>query len=338
MIYLRIGTRLLFIRSSNPLATRNSLIEHVGCKEVTLEEGQRESDENNTLLFITPTGLKITNSDDVDHILLAGGSGTAVLSEVVNKKLMDDIERIDMGPRILIFRVPEIDEKILEVLAKDFNAHRVTWKEGVRLGEKDQTLLGLTTQRLHQALDENAIHEQHLLIDQPLNECYAQLRREALLYITHSLKDGSWYEYRINLYDIRDNYELHYQRLIQVISGLELGMILGESWTRDHAMALMSVLAYQVKLFSFSKPREVKKILVGLEYDEEGRRLADFDLYHRNKKVAWTETQQDTLRRSDKRNKIEEGIHLRKELMDKMPGRDMKKLLQLEEKLKEKSC
>ncbi len=337
MIYLRVGTRLLFIRSTNPQETSQRLTMHLGCREVTLEEGQRESDENSTLLFITPTGLEITDSDDAAYILLAEGSGTAVLSEVINQQLMDDIERIDMGPRILIFRVPEIEDEIIEVLAKDFNARRVTWKEGVRLGEKGQTMLGLTTQRLHQALDEKAVHNQHLLIDQPLNECYAQLRREALLYITHSLKDGSWYEYRINLYDTKENYELHYKRLIQVISGLEMGMILGESWTRDHALALMSVMAYQVRLFSFLKPPEIKKILVGLEYDEKGHRLADFDLYHRNKKVAWTETQKNTVRLGDKRNKKEEGIHLRNELMVKMPVREKDKLLQLEEKLKEKT-
>lgn len=336
MIYLRIGTRLLFVRSMNPKGTCQSWIDQLGCKEVTLEQGQRESDENSTLLFITPTGLEITDPDDAVHILLAGGSGTAVLSGVINQNLMEGIERIDMGPRILIFRVPEIETEILEVLAKDFQARRVSWKEGVRLGEKDQTLLGLTTQRLHQALDEREIHEEYLLIDQPLNECYAQLRREALLYITHSLKDGSWYEFRINLYDTKSQYELHYQRLIQVISGLELGMILGESWTRDHALSLMSVMAYQVRLFSFLKPQEVKKILVGLEYDESGRRLADFDLYHRNKKVAWTETQRDTARLGDKRNKKDEGIYLRNELMSKMPEKERKKLLQLEATLGKK--
>lgn len=331
MIFLRIGTRLLFIRSINPQEICQRLTAQLGCKEVTLEEGQRESDENSTLLFITPTGLTLTDADDAEHILLAQSSGTAVLSEMINQNLIDGIERIDMGPRILIFRVPEIEDEIMSVLARDFSARSVTWKEGVRLGEKDQTLLGLTTQRLHQALGEHAIHSQHLLIDQPLNECYAQLRREALLYITHSLKDGSWYEYRINLYDTRGNYELHYQRLIQVISGLELGMILGESWTKDHALALMSVMAYQVRLFSFLKPPEVKKILVGLEYDEVGHRLADFDLYHRNKKVSWIETQKETARRDNKRNKKEEGIHLRNELMSKMPEREKNKLLQLEE-------
>ncbi len=330
MIYLRIGTRLLFIRSTNPQETCQRLVANLGYKEVTLEEGQRESDENSTLLFITPAGLALTDADDAEHILLAQDNGTTVLSEVINQNLLVGIERIDMGPRILIFRIPEIEDKIMEVLVRDFSARRVTWKEGVRLGEKDQTLLGLTTQRLHQALDEHAIHNQQLLIDQPLYECYAQLRREALLYITHSLKDGSWYEYRINLYDTRGNYELHYQRLIQVISGLELGMILGESWTKDHALALMSVMAYQVRLFSFLKPPEVKKILVGLEYDEAGRRLADFDLYYRNKKVSWIETQKEIAQRDNKRNKKEEGIYLRKELMDKMPEREKNKLLQLE--------
>ncbi|MDW7670737.1 MAG: hypothetical protein SCK57_01215 [Bacillota bacterium] len=334
MVYLRVGTRLLFIRSTSPDGTCDKLMEQLKLRHVTMEEGLRESDENTSLLFITPTGLEVTDADDARHILLSKENGTGILSQIINKGLSSEIQRVDLGPRILILRVPDNEEKVLTALAKDYHAQVVTWKEGVRLGEKDQTLLGLTTHRLHQALGENAIFPKQLLIDQPLQECYAQLRREALLYITHSLKDGSWFEYRINLFDMKERYELHYQRLILVIAALEMGLILGENWTRDHALALMSVLAYQVRLFSFLQPNEVKQILIGLEYDGEGRRLADFDLYHRNKKVAWTQTQKDVTKLSEKRNKKEEGIYRRNELLNKLTGKEQKKLLDLENMIK----
>lgn len=338
MVYLRVGTRLLFIRAESPDDACRKLQDELNAHTATLEEGLQEAGENHSLLFITPAGLTLTDADDAKHILVVEGGGTAILSQIINAGLSHEIERVDMGPRIMILRVPDNEEKVMQALEKDYDARRVTWKEGVRLGEKDQTLLGLTTQRIHQALGDNAVYHHHLLINQPLPECYTQLRREALLYITHNLKDGSWFEYRINLYDTRGHYELHYQRLVQVIAGLELGFILGESWTRDHAMALLSVLAYQVRLFSFMPPEAIKKILIGLEYDEAGNRLADFDLYYRNKKIAWTGIIDRAAPKTDKRNKIEEGIYRRNELMEKLAQREKDRLKRLEDGLKVKSA
>ncbi|MEN1760456.1 hypothetical protein [Anoxynatronum sibiricum] len=330
MVYLRIGTRLLFLRAASPEDTCRQLSQKLHLRQVSLDEGQRESDKNTSLIFVTPTGLEMTDPDDAHGILLAQGSGTAVLSQIINEGLSSIIERVDMGPRILLMRVPEHEEAVLDALAKDYHAQTVTWHEGVRLGEKDQTLLGLTTHRLHQALGEQAVYPRQLLIDQPLHDCYAQLRREALLYITHTLKDGSWYEYRINLYDNRGQYEVHYHRLIHVIAALELGFILGESWTRDHALTLLAVMAYQVRLFSFLPPEAIKKILMGLEYDDEGKRLADFDLYYRNRKVGWTDTQKEKHRMSEKRNKKEEGQYRRQELLEKLTGKERERLYRLE--------
>ena len=330
MFYVRVGTRLLFFRTENPEAMCHQLITRLFYRKVTLEEGLRDSDENSSLLFIIPMNREIMDPDGAEYILLAEGSGTAVFTGIINAGLVNHIRQVEMGPRILILRVPENEEEVLSALAKDYDAQKVTWQEGVLRGSPNQTLLWLTTQRLHPSLADQAVYPYQLLIDQPFHECYARLRREALLYITHSLKDGSWYEYRINIYDSKDQYELHYQRLIQVVSVLELGMVLGESWTRDHALVLMSVLAYQVRMFSFMTPVEVKRILMGLEYDETGRRLVDMDLYHRNKKIPWTETQGQSGRLKDKRSKKEEGMHCRKKLMEMLPGRDRERLLHME--------
>ena len=336
MIYLRIGTRLLFIRSKNPENTRNRFLQLPEYREVTLEEGQSQSDENNSLLFITNAGIDLTDPDDAEHIILAPCNGTEVLSEVVNRNLFEDIDHIDMGPRILVLRVPDKEEEIIQRLAEDYQGQIVSYNDGVRIGEKNQTLLGLTRERLQQAIDAKGFYDKLILIDEPLPHCYAQLRREALLYITHSLEDSAWYEYRINLYDSYENYKLHYDRLIEVVSGLEMGFILGEQWTKDHALMLLSVLAYQVRFFSFFKPENVKRILVGLEYDDQGNRLADFDLYYRNKKVRWNDIVADGGTSKGKRNKKEEGITFRKELLEKLPSATKEELFRLEKKIIDK--
>lgn len=331
MIFLRMGTRIIFLRSTQPQTTCDKLKEQLGYKSVTLPQGQSDSNENSTLIFITPIGLKVTDPDDAEFILLASDTGATVLADIINLKVSAEIDKVDMGPRIIVFRVPSNESEFADMLAKNYDGKRVPWKEGVRLGEKDQTLISLTTQRLHQPIKSEEFFSDHILVNQNQKECFARIGREALFYLNHNLKDASWYEYRISLYDAYDNYEKHYQRLVQVFSGLETGLVLGEGWMKDYAHIVMSIMVYQIKLFSFSPPAVVKKILIGLEYDDEGNRLADFDLYNKNRKVSWTEVQKGETK---KRTKLDEGIHLRNELMKKLPEKERERILQLEKDIR----
>jgi hypothetical protein len=64
-------------------------------------------------------------------------------------------------------------------------------------------------------------------------------------------------------------------------------MILGEGWGRDYAHILMAVRIYRISFFTFLPPEGVKEILMGLEYDAEGERIADLDLYRGREKISW---------------------------------------------------
>jgi hypothetical protein len=328
------GTRIVFLRSANPRVTSNQLTETLGYKSVSFAQGQSDSNENSTLIFITPVGPEITDPDDAEFILLADETGTTVLADIINLKVCADIEKVDMGPRIVVFRVPGNENEFADMLSKNYDGKRVSWKDGVRLGEKEQTLISLTTQRLHQTIKSEDFFSDHILVDQNQKECFARLGREALFYLNHNLKDASLYEYRISLYDAYGNYEKHYQRLVQVFSGLETGLVLGEGWTKDYAHIVMSIMVYQIKLFSFASPVDIKKILIGLEYDDTGHRMADLDLYIKKRKVSWTEVQKD---QKEKRTKKDEGIFLRSELMKKLPEKEKDRILELENEIRKLS-
>ena len=71
-----------------------------------------------------------------------------------------------------------------------------------------------------------------LLIKDNYLSLYSDLRKQGARIITQSLKDKQWYEMRINIYDSADHYEEHYERIQTVFSDLDIGMILGETWTR----------------------------------------------------------------------------------------------------------
>lgn len=330
MIFLRLGTRILFIRSNLPEVTYSILVDQLNYKPVSLLDGQNNSDEHSTLIFITESGLEVTDPDDSKFCVLAEQSGTYVLSDIMNLKMPTEIDHIDLGPRMIVFRVPGNESAFADILKRDFDGDRTSWKQAVRRGEKEDTIISLTKERLHQPIITEAFFYDHILVNEPQKECYERLGREALFYITHGLEETSWFEYKISLYDAYENYESHYQRLVQVFSGLETGMLLGEGWTKDYAHIVMPIMVYQVRVFSLEPPEVMKQILMGLEYNDSGERLADFDLYFKNKKISWTEVQK---KHKEKRDKQAEGRYQRNQLMAKLPQKEKSRILELETKI-----
>jgi hypothetical protein len=94
---------------------------------------------------------------------------------------------------------------------------------------------------------------------------------------------------------------------------LVIGLILGETWGKDTASMYQSVGIYRVRLFTFLDPIEFKKILTGLEYMEDGKRIVDMDLYTQKKKIHWFD-----LRTPGIKDKNQLGIKYHKELFEKL--------------------
>ena len=101
----------------------------------------------------------------------------------------------------------------------------------------------------------------------------------------------------IRIYDKYGAYNLHYNRMIEVFDDLDIGLVLGESWSKDYPKALLSVQIYRVRFFTFKEADELKRILLGLEYLRDGTRVVDYDVYCKNKKVGWV----DLLKRKERR-------------------------------------
>lgn len=102
-----------------------------------------------------------------------------------------------------------------------------------------------------------------------------------------------WRALEIRIYDIYNRYDIHRRRLINVLEDLDIGLIVGEGWSRDYVRVLMALDVYSIKVYTFLEPQELKKRLVGLEWDNFGNRLADYDLFEGRKKVSWGQTRGD---------------------------------------------
>ena len=331
MLFIRMGARLMFLRTDQPEKVRDYLLKFQRAKTVTFEQGMEEGFDESTMIFITEENLQKTRIEDAKFILLIDDPASICLTNLINSQVSALINRVDMGPSTIVMRIAGDEELIKEEIKELYPGKLLPLERAIDEGEDKDTILLLTYHQISSVIKTQDLLEGTMLIKQPGWEVFKSLRSRGVLLITRSLEKRKWYELRINIYDSKEKYEAHYDRLNYVLSKLEVGMVLEEGWTKDHALALFSVLAYQIKLFTFYKPEEIKRILIGMEYDEEGHRLVDFDLYYRNKKISWV----DIDRTKSRRNKVEEAVKYRKALLQQLSKEGREELKAMEEKIKE---
>ncbi len=327
MLLFRMGPRYLFLRSKKIDEITNFLVENLNGEVTDFEHGMEKSSEHSSLCFITDISHEKTYIEDAKKIVLVNDGSSAILSSFINNQASDLIHKIDMGPTSIVVRTAGDELKLINKLKEIFEGKEVDWLDGIGIGEKNDTIIAFTNKVLTGPVSE--FMDTKLLIPQPARMVQASLRLEGLRYITQSLNDSQWYELRINIYDSYGKYKEHYDRLMFVLSKLEVGMILGESWTKDFAVMLYSVLTYQIRLFTFNTPEEIKKILMALEYTMDGNRLVDFDLYYKNKKIYWS----DVTKPQKKVTKPNESIKYRQSLYEKLKPEDIKTLEEMEKPL-----
>lgn len=326
MLLFRMGPRYLFLRTESIDEITNFLVGNLNGKIVEFREGFEKATEHCTLCFITSINYEKTYVEDAEKIVLVQNSGSsAILSAFISSHVCNLLDKVDMGPALIVMRVPGNEKKVIEKCKEIFDGKEVNMIEGIGIGERNDTVIAFTKKELTGPVAD--FLETKLLIPQPVRVVQERLRLEGLRLITQSLDDSQWYELRINIYDSYGKYEEHYNRLMFILSKLQLGMVLGESWTKDFAVILYSVMTYQVRLFTFFKPHEVKKVLMALEYTAEGKRLVDFDLYYKNKKVYWHDVNKN---RGKGINKVDEAKTYRQELYGKLKAEDIKILENME--------
>ena len=74
---------------------------------------------------------------------------------------------------------------------------------------------------------------------------------------------------------------------------------------------------------------DIKKILLALEYTLEGKRLVDYDLYYKNRKVSWVSVTTP----KNKKPKIEIAKENRENLYKKLGNKNVATLEEMEEKI-----
>lgn len=278
---VRGGPRTLLLRGR-----KEELIEilsgRILLEEHTLAEALDVAVEGQTILVVS-SGKKGGRG-----LWIADAPSEEILAFLISGKGKAHVDSAALLPRILFFRVFGDKERVFQQMIEDYDASRGTLRHILRSPRRDSVAICFTQKALNQPITMEDLFDDVLYIKNTgYEELFASLQNKALWYFSEGLEKRQWNELEIRITDAWGCFRQQYERLRLTLEALEVGMILGEGWGKDFARILMPIQIYKIRLFTFLSPRDVKEILIGLEYGGDGERLVDFDLYSQREKISW---------------------------------------------------
>jgi len=286
-------------------------------------------DDTTTIIIVTrqmKANLSISQ-EDIDYILAIKKDCEDILITLLKLKSGLHIDDIRATSRTIVMRTVGDKKRYMAAVQKDVAGDLVSSRD-INEQYASGTIIIFTEKRLNSPISVNELSDQSIYTTQDSNHLLKLLGNNYVKYVNAGLDNKDWQELVIKIYDSKEQYHLHYQRLTMVLNELDCGLILGESWGKDAALTFLSVGVYQVRLFTYMDVQEIKKIAFGLEYNLDGKRLVDYDLYTKRKKHSWYQVRTKDLYRRE-----ELGLYYRKKLMNEISEEVSFELLALERQI-----
>ncbi len=322
---VRKSTKYLIIETSDLGKMNNYLMQSFNALKSNVHTVSAQSNEDYTVLYLTDDISKPSIISDKSCVYLISSDLDSILAKIVNERTYNLIKSVKIAPRFIIFRTFGDINRIIYSILKDYDGKISDMIETAYNLDLDCSLIGFTDKPLNRNLGLKDFYEKCLQIDCNTKSLYRNLKMNALRYLNEGLANKNWYEMEIRIYDIYNAYPFHYRRLMHIIERLELGIVLGESWTKDYPFVLMPIGVYSLKFFTFFEPKFIKSIMIGLEHNNDGIRLCDLDVYHNRKKLSWREFAKD---KSSTKESIRQGF--RKKLIDMLSPESAKYITEIE--------
>ena len=289
---------------------------------------------NNRRLIFFVSSSDLLTEEEREETFVSENSIELLLCDLINKRLITGVEEVKMLPGYIMMRLMgNIDNGIRSInadLGGEIIARDPMFRNDV---PGTSSVIYFTQKALNKPVVIDDIFEKGLLIhDKSKGALIQYLSMRGTEYLGDALGTPDWNDVEIKIYDANGYFDIHRQRLWMATQGLQIGVVLAEKWGKDQAMMLMSVPTYIVKIFTPMEPQEIKRIAMGLEYDEMGQRFADFDVFFGEKKIsAYTE-----LESHPGLSRKEIGMTYRDEIMKNIVSDSRNELLRLEKCIKEK--
>ena len=327
MRLLRYGPSLVFLRTSNVEDGEEFLSNVFGIQKLSVDDAWNQSNELQTLAFVTPVEEWKTILNLKRGTFLVKMRCDSFLKELLNSKAPFD--RVNLGPHIIILRIPGDIEKAFSFIKKRYNAFETSFARGVNEGEERDTLLLVTDKKINAPLNLREL-KGSFIINEDFIHVYRTLRLDLPVLMYKTLPEG-WKEITIRIYDTNKRYEENIERLLLVLEDLDLGFVVSEGWDWDYPRPFMRIRVYKVKLITWEDPLRIKFLLKGLEYRGYNR-FADIDVFSEGKKISWTSISREY------DSKFELSKAAREELESFLSEDARKKLHAIEAKLLEKQA
>ena len=327
---VRNGPKMLLVETADIIGLKKYIIEQYG--EVTatgLDSAFEKANEDHTILLLVEHMKDVANVKDILATFIIAEESDVILCKLINDKETNHMNKIRTAPRIIMVRAIGDMEKVIQEIHKDHGGSFGTFMDLWNAGRERGTLIAITDKPLHRNLEIKDLYEKILYSQNRSYSLFKSLRLHSLKYLNKGLGNKDWYEIEIRIYDRYSAYDLHYERLANILDFMDLGIILGESWTKDYPRFMMAVGVYRLRFFTFHDPKYIKKILVGLEHLDDGSRIVDYDVYFQRKKMDWT----DSLQAGDPRTRHLLGLKYRKEIYDRLTAQEADIIRQQEEEI-----
>lgn len=319
---IRSGARILHLRINDGVVL-DALSKEFSLKEKSYANALDQSAEGQTLLMVPPFG----DARNDPRVFQAGCGPTELISFLLNSHLGEYIVEVRPLPRTVVFRVSGDYGEVIRQMQKDFKAKVGKVPFFLRWRDATRVAVLFTLKNLNRPVAMKDLCPDVLYVKMPYEKLLRSLRSRAMTYFNEARGHKDWKSLEIRIYDSWERYDLQTIRLRLILEEMEVGLVLGEGWGRDSARILMSVRVYRFYLATFLDVRQIKEILMGMEHDLSGKRLADMDLYEGNKKIGWGSMAEK------KEDRAMAGARLRSELMKKLSPAVRRELSRIEKEM-----
>ncbi|PAB56816.1 hypothetical protein [Anaeromicrobium sediminis] len=324
---VRSGPKTLVIETNNLKKLSHFLKDDLRGVPYDRDTASTLADDNSSIAFLTTKMKDVVTVADVDYILLIPKDIEKVLSTIISHNKSHLIASLRIAPKIIMMKYLGDVEKTIESISNDYKGIIGTFDE-IMEAHTNGVVISFTKENLSSPVSLSNIYDKAVYVKGNFNHILKSLHKKSLKYLNIGMGNKDWYELTIKIYDSYGQYKLHYERLLHIIENLELGLVLGESWGTDAATIFYTVGIYRVRLVTFYPPEYIKKILLGLEYLEDGKRIIDLDLFYKRKKVHW-----DELRTKEIKKKTDLSKKFREKILDKLKENDRDVLFQYEKEI-----
>ena len=284
--------------------------------------------EKKVIIHLSSELKPLMGVNDFETTLLTNHEVDYVLINILNNFDLYGIIRTRLTPKLIVMKSIGDFELFFESVKKDINA---TEDFTYNMFDKHSsgTFIAFSNTSINYPVAFSDLNSKILYTEDDYTHVIKTLRTRNLKYLNAGVNNQDWYELKIKIYDSHGHFDLHYKRLMYVLDKLDYGLVLGESWGTDAALVFLSVGIYKVRLFTFLDPIEIKKLLVALEFLEDGTRVVDYDLYLKRKKIHW-----DDLRTRDLVTRSQINAHYHKEIYSILSDDEKKELKLMEDDIR----